>query len=167
MECYWFIDFLNKFRNYRRYIDLVTALENCLPYTCPEFIKVRVCIVGEYTADIEVYIDFDEWNRIHAPDCKWLCKPMSCYRHCIMTEEGKWKCKKVCVKRVVSKCYIRCMKEAYNEAIWWLRKITNRIEKSLWKFGIIYEMRYDNEKRPTKAKFRVMTTRVEDRWMLN
>ena len=167
VECYWLTDFINEFRKNKRYEDLTVALEDMLPMMCPEFIKVRICIVGEYTADIEVYIDLDELDRSNAPECRLMCRKMQCYRECINTEKGKKRCKYICVKRIISRCYIKCMKEARDNAIWWLKEVVEDIENALQTHGMMYEVKYDSKERPTKAKLRVITKRVEGRWMLS
>ena len=146
---------------------MTTALESMLPMTCPEFIKVRICIVDDYTVDIEVYIDLDELDRRNEPECRFMCRRMQCYRECINTEEGKKRCKYICVNKIISRCYIKCMKESHDNAIWWLKEVVEEIENALLTYGMMYEVKYDSKKRPTKVKFRVITKRIENRWMLS
>jgi hypothetical protein len=165
MKCYWLVEFLNKFGRDRRYEDLVVALGNIFPRTCPVFIKVKVCIVDENMVEIEVYIDQEEFEKAHRESCRQICKPVHCYRECRRTEEGRRKCRRICVKRSETMCYLRCMKEEFENAVWWFRTTAEDIETALFTYGLIYEASYD--RREKRIKFRVFTKRVPDRWMLH
>jgi hypothetical protein len=165
MECYGLVEFLNKFGRDRRYEDLIYALESIFPRICPIFIKIKVCIVGENMVEIEVYIDKEVFEKVHREGCRQMCKPIHCYRECVRTEEGRRRCRRVCVKRSEAVCYLRCMKEALENAVGWLRTTAEDIETALFTHGLIYEASYD--RREKRIKFRVFTKRVPDRRMLH